>query len=93
MPLQTRSTRWAGNANNYLQIKITNPTTYPTPPPRLLEWTGLLGEMKTLLPFIGFLVIVVLCGQGALEEYEREVEIKAEAESEAVDKFLATLKD
>ena len=51
----------------------------------------MLGEMKTLLPFIGFLVIVVLCGQGALEEYEREVEIKAEAESEAVDKFLATL--
>lgn len=49
--------------------------------------------MKTLLPFIGFLIIVVLCGQGALEEYEREVEIKAEAESEAVDKFLATLKD
>ena len=76
---------------NSRRIKTTNPTTYPTPPPRLLEWTGLLGEMKTLLPFIGFLVIVVLCGQGALEEYEREVEIKAEAESEAVDKFLATL--
>jgi len=49
--------------------------------------------MKTLLPFIGFLVIVFLCGQGALEEYEREVEIKAEAESEAVEAFFQTFTD
>jgi len=46
--------------------------------------------MKTLVPFIGFLVIVFLCGQLALEEYEREVEQKAKNNSEAVDAFFQT---
>ena len=46
--------------------------------------------MKTLIPFFGFLVIVFLCGQLALEEYEREVEIKAKNNSEAVEAFFQT---